>query len=204
VVADGAVGVAGVPDTALTWGELARIAADPTNLPEGEDPGLAFEGLFDQELATYPFGAHVSVIEVDTETGSITVRRHVAVDDCGRIFNRLLVDGQVHGGVAQGYGQALWEHARYDEWANPLSGNLTTYLIPTASTLPAFEVDHTETPSVVNPLGAKGIGESGTIGSTAAVWNAVNDALRPFGVRHLDMPATPDRVWGALQGTDHA
>ncbi len=200
VVADGGVSVAGVPGTKIGWGELAALAASPTNLPEGVDPGLAFEHLFDQGIATYPFGAHVSVLELDTETGSFAVRRHVAVDDCGTIFNRVLVDGQVHGGVAQGYGQALWEHAQYDEWANPLSGNLTTYLIPTAGSLPTFEVDHTETPSLANPLGAKGIGESGTIGSTAAVWNAINDALAPYGVRHMDMPATPGRVWTAMQG----
>lgn len=199
VVADGGIAVAGVPDTAMTWAEIARLAADPTNLAADDEPGLAFEEVFDQGDATYPFGAHVSVVEIDTETGSVSVRRHVAVDDCGTIFNRILVDGQVHGGVAQGYGQALYEQVRYDEWANPLTGNLTTYLIPTASTTPAIEIDHTETPALANPLGAKGIGESGTIGSTAAVWNAVNDALAPFGVRNLDMPATADRVWTALR-----
>lgn len=200
VVAEGGLAVAGVPDTRMGWAEIAALAGDPVNLPEGVEPGLAFEGMFDQGDATYPFGAHVAIVEIDTETGAVTPIEHVAVDDCGRIFNRLLVDGQVHGGVAQGYGQAIFEQVRYDEWANPITGNLTTYLLPTATTLPKFVVDHTETPSVVNPLGAKGIGESGTIGSTAAIWNAVNDALAPYGVRNLDMPATPGRVWSAMNG----
>ena len=125
--------------------------------------------------------------------------RHIAVDDCGTIFNRVLVDGQVHGGVAQGIGQALFEHATYDEVGNLQSGNLMTYLLPTAPTLPSIEVDHTETASPNNPLGAKGIGESGTIGSTPAVQNAVIDAVAHLGVQHIDMPTTPYRVWQALQ-----
>jgi aerobic carbon-monoxide dehydrogenase large subunit len=196
---DGRIGVAGVPDTGRTWAEVATAAADPAMLPDGMDPGLSVENVIAQEGATYPFGAHVTVVEVDTETGDVTLLRHVAVDDCGVIFNRLLVDGQVHGGVAQGVGQALFEQVLYDEGANPLTANLTTYLLPTATTMPSFVVDHTETPTPENPLGAKGIGESGTIGSTPAVQNAVIDALSHLGVRHVDMPLTAWRVWEAIR-----
>jgi carbon-monoxide dehydrogenase large subunit len=128
----------------------------------------------------------------------VKLRRHIACDDCGTIVNRMVVDGQVHGGVAQGIGAVLFEQVRYDEDANPLTGNLTSYLLPTAATLPRFEVDHTQTPSPENPLGAKGIGESGTIGSTPAVAAAVIDAVGHLGVRHLDMPLTPARIWAAI------
>ncbi len=199
VVQSGGVQVVGVPDTHIGWGALAQIADNLEAIPSGLEAGLRFEGEFDQGASTFPFGAHVSVVEVDTETGSLEVRAHIAVDDCGTIFNRLLVDGQVHGGVAQGIGQALSEQVLYDDWGNPMSANLTTYLIPTASTTPSITIGHTETPTPLNPLGAKGIGESGTIGSTCAVHNAVVDALQPFGVEHMDMPATPGRVWEALQ-----
>ena len=141
----------------------------------------------------------MSVVEVDTETGDTKVLRHIAVDDCGKILNRVLVDGQVHGGAAQGLGQALIEKVQYDEEANPLTANLVTYLIPSATMVPSFEVDHTETPTPRNPLGAKGIGESGTVGSTSAIHNAVLDAVRHLGVDHIDMPTTPSRVWEAIQ-----
>ena len=195
---DGRIGVAGVPDTALTLFEVAALAADGANLPPGEEPGLVGEERWEQAEATVPFGAHVSVVEVDLDTGEVVVLRHIACDDCGRIFNRMIVDGQVHGGIAQGMAQALWEKVSYDQEGNPLTPNLATYLVPTAATLPSFEVAHTETPTDLNPLGAKGIGESATIGSTPAVVNAVLDALRPFGVTHLDMPLTPAKIWGAL------
>ncbi len=195
---DGRIGVTGVPDSGLRWDEIAALAGDPALLPDGLEPGLAAQVDFEAGAATFPFGAHVSVVEVDTETGEVRIVRHVAVDDCGRILNPLLVDGQVHGGIAQGIGQAVFEEFRYDRTAQPLTTNLTTYLVPTASVLPPFTVDHTETPSPHNPLGAKGIGESGTIGATPAVHNAVVDALGFLGVRHLDMPATPSRVWEAL------
>lgn len=195
---DGRLGVAGVPDSAMTIFEVAVLSQDPSNLPPGEEPGLAAEERYVQEQATVPFGTHVSVVEVDTETGDVRVLRHVACDDCGTIFNRMIVDGQVHGGVAQGLGQALWESVRYDEDGNPLTANLTTYLLPTAATVPPVEVVHTETPTDQNPLGAKGIGEAGTIGSTPAVVNAVHDALRHLGVRNIDMPLTPGRIWQAL------
>ncbi len=163
------------------------------------EPGLAAEVIFDQGEPSYPFGAHVSVVEVDTESGDVAARRHVAVDDCGTILNRLLVDGQVHGGIAQGAAQALLEQVLYDEDANPQTANLTTYLLPVAAQFPAFEVDHTETATPLNPLGAKGIGEAATIGSTPAVQNAVVDALGHLGVTHLDMPTTPQRVWEAIR-----
>src|SRR5690606_9237851 len=145
------------------------------------------------------FGTHISVVEVDTETGEVEILRHIACDDCGRILNRMVVDGQLHGGVAQGIGQALYVHLRHDEDGNPRPTNQTSYLLPTATTVPLIEVDHTETPTDQNRLGVKGIGEAGTIGSTPAVVNAVHDALRPFGVRHIDMPLTPARVWEALR-----
>ncbi len=200
VVMDGGrVGVAGVPDSGIAWGELAVIARDPTRLPEAIDPELAADAFFDQGGATFPFGAHVSVVELDTETGDVTVLRHVAVDDAGVILNRWLLDGQVHGGIAQGVGQARFEEMRYDPDGNPLTANLVSYILPMAPNLPLFEVDHTVTPTELNPLGVKGIGEAATIGSTVAVQNAVVDALRPFGVDHLDMPMTPGRVWEAMQ-----
>ncbi len=199
VFENGTVGVTGVPHTGMTWAELAKAAKDPNTRPADMDPGLVYATDFEQEEASFPFGAHVCVVDVDTETGDVKVRRHIAVDDCGRIFNRLLVDGQVHGGVAQGIGQALLEHVQYDADANPLSANLVSYLIPAATNVPSLEVDHTETPTPLNPLGAKGIGESGTIGSTPAVQNAVVDALAHLGVRHVDMPASPSRVWEAIQ-----
>ena len=195
----GRIGVAGVPDSALTLYELAALAADPDRLPPDEEPGLVAEDRWEQDEATVPFGTHLTVVEVDTETGDVRLLRHVACDDCGTIFSPMIVDGQVHGGVAQGMGQALWEQVRYDIDGNPLTANLATYLLPTAAIVPAIEVRHTETPTDQNPLGAKGIGESGTIGSGPAVVNAVHDALRPFGVRHVDMPLSPARIWQALQ-----
>ncbi|MDQ2754324.1 MAG: molybdopterin-dependent oxidoreductase, partial [Actinomycetota bacterium] len=153
---------------------------------------------FEQAGPTFPFGAHVSVVEVDLETGAVRPLRHVAVDDCGRILNPLIVTGQQHGGIAQGMSQALWEQVLFDDDGNPLTSNLADYAIPSAAEFPSFEASNTETPTPLNPLGAKGIGESGTIGSTPAVQNAVVDALSHLGVRHLDMPCTPERVWRAI------
>lgn len=196
---DGTIGVVGVPTSAMTLAEIAALATDPSNLPDGMEPGLRGELTFDQAHPTFPFGTHLSVVEVDTETGDVKVLRHIACDDAGPILNRMVVDGQVHGGVAQGIGQSLLEQFIYDE-GNPTTGNLTTYLIPSAANIPSVEIDHTETPSPENPLGAKGIGEAGTIGSMPAVVNAVIDALTPYGVRHLDMPLTPSKLWSAMQG----
>jgi carbon-monoxide dehydrogenase large subunit len=192
---DGTLGVAGVPAKAITWAEVAtKATAD--GLP------LAVEHDFVQSGASFPFGAHVSVVEVDTETGRVEPIRHVAVDDCGRILNPMLVDGQVHGGLASGIAQALWEEMVYDDDGNPLTSTLAEYGIPSAAEFPPFEVAHTETPSPLNPLGAKGIGESATVGSTPAVQNAVVDALSHLGVRHVDMPCTPERVWRAIQDAE--
>ena len=196
---DGKLGVAGVPDTSLTWSEVALLTIRQPDEPGDDQTRLFAESIFEQAEATYPFGAHISVVEVDTETGETTVKRHIAVDDCGTILNPILVNGQVHGGVAQGYGQALLEQVAHDDGANLLSGTLVSYLIPTAGMFPSFDVDHTETPTPLNPLGAKGIGEAGTIGSTPAVQNAVIDALSHLGVRHVDMPTTPAAVWEAIQ-----
>ncbi len=187
VVAPDGLAVAGVPARTVSWAELSAAAG-----------GLAAETDFDQGEATYPFGAHVSVVEIDADTGDTRLLRHIAVDDCGRILNPLLVQGQVHGGVATGVSQALYEQAVYDADGNPRNTNFADYAIPAASELPRFETAHTQTPTPLNPLGAKGIGESGTIGSTPAVQSAVLDALAPLGVSHLDMPYTPERVWRAI------
>ncbi|MEM7092477.1 MAG: xanthine dehydrogenase family protein molybdopterin-binding subunit [Actinomycetota bacterium] len=190
--------VAGVPTSSLTWAELAAAAKDESKLPEGMEPGLSYEHDFDGEDSTYPFGAHVSVVEVDTETGGVEILRHIAVDDCGTILNPVLVAGQQHGGIAQGIAQVLFEEVTYDEYGNPQNGNLMDYLVPAASELPSFEASNTETASPRNPLGAKGIGESGTIGSTPALHNAVVDAVAHMGVKHIDMPCTPKAVYAAI------
>jgi carbon-monoxide dehydrogenase large subunit len=200
VTGQGGVQVAGVPGRIVSWEELASTSRDASRLPDGLEPGpLRHEGDFDGTNSTFPFGAHVSVVEVDTETGKVTMRRHIAVDDCGRILNPLLVRGQQHGGIAQGAAQALFEWVQYDDDGNPLTTNLMDYAIPAASEFPSFEASNTETDSPRNPLGAKGIGESGTIGSTPAIQNAVVDAVSHLGVRHIEMPCTPERVWRAIQ-----
>ncbi len=196
---DGRIGIAGIPDVSLGWDELARASTDTTRLPDAMEPGLAADFDFEIDDSTYPFGAHVSLVEVDLETGDARPLRHVAVDDCGQILNPMLVEGQVHGGVAQGLAQALYEQVVYDDDGNPQTTNLTTYSIPSATELPPFETGHTMTPTPRNPLGAKGIGESGTIGAGPAVHNAVIDALAHLGVRHIDMPAAPERVWRAIR-----
>lgn len=183
----GGLQVRGVPARSVTWAELAAA-----------EPGLAAESDF-VGMPTYPFGCHLAVVEVDAETGHVRLRRHIAVDDCGTLLNPVLAEGQVHGGIAQGAAQALWEEVVYDAEGNPRTASLLDYGVPTANELPDFETAFTETPSPNNPLGAKGVGESGTIGATPAVWNAVVDALSHLGVRHLDMPLTPDRVWAAIR-----
>ena len=194
VVGEGALQVAGVPAKSISWADLASAAVE-----QEIEGGLAHELDFDGSDATYPFGSHVAVVEIDRETGHVDLLRHIAVDDCGTILNPMLVNGQQHGGIAQGIAQALWEHVQYDEDANPVTASLMDYLMPSAAELPSFEVSNTETASPRNPLGAKGIGESGTIGSTPAVHNAVCDAVAHLGVEHVDMPCTPQTVWQALQ-----
>ena len=191
-VASGTIGVAGVPARALTWAELATRAENP----------LKGELVFDQAGATFPFGAHIAVVEVDAETGHVRLVRHVAVDDCGIVLNPLLVEGQQHGGIAAGVGQALFEEIRYDEAGNLLTSTFADYCLPSAVELPSFEVRSTETPTPLNPLGAKGIGEASTIGATPAVQNAVIDAVAHLGIRHLDLPCTPERVWRAIRDAE--
>jgi aerobic carbon-monoxide dehydrogenase large subunit len=154
---------------------------------------------FDPPNFTFPFGAHLCVMEVDTETGKAWVRDYYAVDDCGPVINPTIVDGQLHGGLAQGIAQALYEGAIYDEDGNLVTGSMVDYMIPGAPELPNYTLDRTVTPSPSNPLGVKGVGEAGTIGAPPAVINAIIDALKPFGVKHIDMPALPMRVWNAIQ-----
>lgn len=193
-VGSGTFSVAGVPAISLTWADLATRAAD-----DGvSNDGLTAESIFSQDGATFPFGAHLAVVEVDTDTGAVRLLRHVAVDDCGTVLNPLLLEGQQHGGIGSGAGQALFEEVRYDDAGTPLTTTFADYALPSAAELPSFEAHSTETPTPLNPLGAKGIGEAATIGSTPAVQNAVIDAVQPFGVRHLDMPCTAERVWQAI------
>ena len=193
VVAAGGMGVAGVPGSDIPWSQLAQAA-------EQRGEPLTADEKFGSADATYPFGAHVSVVEVDTETGWARLVRHISVDDCGNIVNPMLVMGQQHGGIAQGVGQALFEEALFDGDGNPLTANLVGYTVPTAVDLPMFEVDGTTTPTPLNPLGAKGVGEAGTLGSTPAIHSAVMDALAPLGVRHIDLPLTPSKIWTAIVG----
>jgi aerobic carbon-monoxide dehydrogenase large subunit len=192
LTADGTFGVAGVPGAAVTWVQLAAAAQDA-----GEELSAGLDVV--QDGSTYPFGAHVSVVEVDTETGRVAPLRHVAVDDCGRVLNPLIVEGQQHGGLAQGIAQALYEEVLYSPEGQPQTATLADYRMPSAADLFDFETASTETPSPLNALGAKGIGESATIGATPAVQNAVVDAVSHLGVRHIDLPCTPERVWRAVQ-----
>jgi aerobic carbon-monoxide dehydrogenase large subunit len=201
VVPGQGLGVAGTPSATISWADLAKAANDPSRLPEGMEPGLDATNDFETPDSSYPFGAHLAVVEVDVETGMADLVRHVTVDDSGKIANPLLAEGQIHGGIAQGVAQALYEEMAYDEDGNCLTGSLTSYALPTAAELPLFETARTETPSPLNPLGAKGIGESGAIGATPAVWNAVVDAVSHLGVDNVDMPATPQRVWQAIQAS---
>ncbi|MFA5884935.1 MAG: xanthine dehydrogenase family protein molybdopterin-binding subunit [Acidimicrobiia bacterium] len=194
------LGVAGVPANALTWQELSLAATEADRRPPGWEGHLEVELDFNQGESTYPFGAHIAVVEIDRDTGRVELLRIIAVDDCGRIINPILVRGQQHGGIAQGVAQALYEQVVYDADGNPLTANLMDYAMPSAAEFPSFEASNTETPTTRNPLGAKGIGESATIGSTPAVQNAVIDALSHLGVIHLDMPFTAERVWQAIQG----
>ncbi len=184
---------------AMKFGEVVNEAYFARTLPPGIEPGLVENCVWEPPNYTYPFGAHVAVVEIDSETGQIRLRNYFCVDDCGRILNPMLVDGQVHGGLAQGIGQALWEEHVYDENGQILTGTLMDYALPKAHDFCWFETANTETRTPVNPLGVKGVGEAGTIGSTPAIVNAVVDALRPLGVRHLDMPLKPEKIWAILK-----
>jgi carbon-monoxide dehydrogenase large subunit len=181
--------VAGTPAVSKSWADLAK---------EAQPGGLSAENDFKPSGATFPFGSHLAVVEVDTETGKATLQRMIAVDDAGRILNPLIAEGQIQGGLAQGVAQALLEEVRYDQEGNPVGTNLADYTFVSAAELPSFETVSMETPTPINELGAKGIGESGSIGSTPAVQNAVVDALSHLGVRHVDMPTTPERIWQAI------
>jgi carbon-monoxide dehydrogenase large subunit len=187
------------PSKFVTWQQIAQAAYDPKNYPPDMEPGLVATAFYEPSNFTFPSGTHICVCEVDIETGEVKILRYVAVDDCGKVVNPLLVEGQIIGGIVQAFGQAMMERCVYDENGQLLTGELLDYAIPKAHNAPKIVVDRVETPSPVNPLGAKGVGEAGTIGATPAFINAVCDALEPLGIRHIDMPLTPARVWHAIQ-----
>ena len=200
--AAGSFRVKGSPGSSVSMSEIAFAAFVAHNLPDGMEPSLDSDATFDPVNFSFPHGTHLCAVEVDTETGFVTIPRYVAVDDCGNPINPLLIEGQVHGGVAEGIGQALHEEVVYDDAGNLVTGTFVDYTPPSAADLPSFITDRTGTPSTDNPLGVKGVGEAGTIAATPAVINAVTDALRPFGVNDIRMPATPERVWRAVHGPD--
>jgi carbon-monoxide dehydrogenase large subunit len=191
--------VKGTPSKSMALGAIAFEAFTAHNLPDGLEPNLEAQVTWDPPNFTFPFGTHIAVVEIDEQTGYIDLRKYVAVDDCGNQVNPLIVEGQIHGGVAQGIAQALWEEAVYDDDGTLVSGSLVDYLVPSAAELPSYTLDQTVTPSPTNPLGVKGIGEAGTIAATPAVVNAIVDALSHLGITDIDMPATPQRVWQAIQ-----
>ena len=197
--ADGKFFVKGSPDQVKTIQDVALMAHLAWNMPEGVEAGLEASMFYDPPNFVFPYGSHLALVEVDVETGHVELKRYTALDDCGPQINPVIVAGQVHGGVVQGIGQALWEEAIYDDSAQLVTGSMLDYALPRADGLPDIEVISTVTPSPHHPLGVKGIGEAGTIASTATVYNAVMDALRPLGVTSVDMPLTPERVWRAIQ-----
>jgi carbon-monoxide dehydrogenase large subunit len=196
--------VKGSPEKKRTFQEIAFALDLAFDAPDGMEPYLDETAYHDTPNCTWPFGTHIALVEVDEETGEVDLKRYVAVDDVGKKINPMIVDGQLHGGIAQGVGQALWERAVYSDDGQLLSGSMMDYALPRASWLPSFELDETVTPSPVNPIGVKGVGEAGCIASTAAVANAVNDALAPLGITHLDMPFTGPSVWRAIQSAKGA
>jgi carbon-monoxide dehydrogenase large subunit len=191
--------VKGSPDRAKTIQELAFAAWAGDSMPAGVEPNLEATTFFDPPNFTFPFGTHIAEVEIDAETGKVTVERYSAVDDCGNVINPMIVEGQVHGGVVQSIAQALYEETVYDESGQMLTGTLVDYMIPSAAELPHMETARTVTPTPTNPMGVKGIGEAGTIAASACVVNAAVDALSELGIRHLDMPLQPGRVWEAIQ-----
>ena len=200
---DGEFRVQGVPAKTVAWGDVVLQAYLAHNYPEDLEPGLEETSFYNPENFTYPFGTHICVVEIDSETGAVELSRYVCVDDVGNVINPMIVEGQVHGGLAQGIGQALWENAVYDDHGQLVTGTLLDYALPRAHNLPTFETDRTVTPCPHNPLGVKGVGEAGSIASPAAVTNAVVDALSPYGVTHLDMPLTPEKIWRAIHRPSH-
>ena len=200
VFEDGRISVQGSPDAGKTFAEVAAYAYVPVPLPPGVDPGLSEEAFFEPANNTYPFGCHISMVEIDRDTGELALLRLVAVDDAGNLINPLIVEGQIHGGLAQGIGQAMIEEVRYGTDGQPLTGSFMDYAIPRAADLPRFELDATVTPTPVNPLGAKGVGEAGTLGSTPCIVSAAVDALSGFGVTHIDMMLRPEKLWQIIHG----
>ncbi|PYS84093.1 MAG: carbon monoxide dehydrogenase [Acidobacteria bacterium] len=205
-VGEGPAGALPEPETEgrkkVSIQEVALAAHLARELPPDTEPGLSATYFFEPKNFTFPFGTHIAVVEIDRETGEVKFQRYVAVDDCGRVINPMLVDGQVQGGIVQSIGQALYEEVVYDEQGQLITGTLMDYAVPRAKMIPWFELDRTETPTDVNPLGVKGVGEAGTIGATPAIVNAVVDALSPFGVRHIDMPIRPEAVWRIINSSD--
>jgi len=198
-VADGQFRVKGSPDKALSLADVATEAYIPADLPEGDEPGLDETAFYDPDNFVWPFGAHACVVDVDPETGKVSIVRWIAVDDCGPAINPMLIEGQVHGGAVHAIGQALYEQVVYDENGQLVTGTFVDYAMPTAAEIPSFETDRTETPSPTNSLGVKGVGEAATIAASPAIVNAVIDALKPLGVTYIDMPLTPMRVWQAIE-----
>jgi carbon-monoxide dehydrogenase large subunit len=196
---NGSFSVKGTPEKSMPIQAVAFASFTGHNLPDGMEPNLRAEASYDPPNFTFPFGTHICVVEVDEETGQVDLVRYAAVDDCGNQVNPMIVEGQVHGGIVQGVAQALFEEASYDADGNLLTSTLADYLVPSAAEMPSFELGNTITPSPTNPLGVKGIGEAGTIASTPAVINAIVDALAPLGVTEIRMPASPQRVWQAIQ-----
>jgi carbon-monoxide dehydrogenase large subunit len=190
--------VKGDPDSGSTIAEVAMAAHGAVDLPDGVEGSLEAQTTYNPPNLTYPFGAYVCVVDIDPKTGVTKVRRFVAVDDCGTRINPMIIEGQVHGGLADGVGMALMEIIDFDEYGNCLGSSFMDYLMPTAMEVPDWETDYTVTPSPHHPIGAKGVGESATVGSPPVIMNAIVDALAPFGVGHIDMPATPSRVWEAI------
>jgi carbon-monoxide dehydrogenase large subunit len=195
---DGTFKVRGAPGAGKTIQEVAFAAFAAHDIPDGVEPNLDADATYDPEALSFPHGTHLCAVEVDTETGRATIRKYVCVDDVGEVINPLIVEGQVHGGVAQGIAQALYEEAVYDADGNLTTGTFVDYLVPSAMDLPSFTTDRTVSPSTTNPLGVKGVGETGTIAATPAVVNAILDALRPLGVNDVQMPCTPERIWRAI------
>jgi carbon-monoxide dehydrogenase large subunit len=173
------------------------------NLPEGLEPGLDATSYYDPSNFTFPNSAHIAQVEIDQDTGEVTITRYVAVDDVGKVINPMIVNGQIVGGIVQGVGQALWEHGLYDEHGQLPSGSLMNYALPRADQFPNIETARTETPSPHNPLGVKGAGEMGTIAATVTIANAVMDALAPLGIKHIDMPLTAEKIWQAIQSSQN-
>jgi carbon-monoxide dehydrogenase large subunit len=199
----GRFSVRGDPEKGVTIGEIALAVFFAHNTPEGVEPSIDADATYDPNNFSFPHGTHLCATEVDTETGMVTIRSYVAVDDVGKVVNPLIVEGQVHGGIAQGIAQALYEEAVYDDAGNLLTTTLADYLVPSATDLPSYVTSRTESPAD-NRLGVKGVGEAGTIASTPAVVNAVVDALRPLGVSDVTMPCSPERVWRAIQAAREA